>query len=91
MDVCKFQVLQFILSSVIVTQSEDPAVQWQLNLYRDVVVKSEEAADPEHTVDRVQSISAAVFHLEQVTQINNSLQNIEAETCTLTPAKIWCV
>lgn len=49
-------------------QSDDPAVQWQLNLYRDVVVKSEEPADPEHSVDRVQSISAAVFHLEQVNE-----------------------
>uniref|UniRef100_A0A7N5ZUX4 Ryanodine receptor 3 n=1 Tax=Anabas testudineus TaxID=64144 RepID=A0A7N5ZUX4_ANATE len=42
-------------------------VQWQLNLYKDVV-KSEEPANPEQTVDRVQSISAAVFHLEQVEQ-----------------------
>uniref|UniRef100_A0A3Q1BKA7 Ryanodine receptor 3 n=1 Tax=Amphiprion ocellaris TaxID=80972 RepID=A0A3Q1BKA7_AMPOC len=49
-------------------KSDDPAVQWQLNLYKDVVVKSEEPANPEHTVDRVQSISAAVFHLEQVEQ-----------------------
>ncbi len=37
-----------------------------MNLYKDVVVKTEEPANPEHTVDRVQSISAAVFHLEQV-------------------------
>lgn len=37
-----------------------------MNLYKDVVVRSEEPADPDHTVDRVQSISAAVFHLEQV-------------------------
>uniref|UniRef100_A0A7N8XJ13 Ryanodine receptor 3 n=1 Tax=Mastacembelus armatus TaxID=205130 RepID=A0A7N8XJ13_9TELE len=42
--------------------------KWQLNLYKDVVVKSEEKGDPDHTVDRVQSISAAVFHLEQVEQ-----------------------
>lgn len=49
-------------------QSDDPAVQWQLNLYKDVVVKSEEPANPEHSVDRVQSISAAVFHLEQVSE-----------------------
>uniref|UniRef100_A0A3B5AHK0 Ryanodine receptor 3 n=1 Tax=Stegastes partitus TaxID=144197 RepID=A0A3B5AHK0_9TELE len=49
-------------------KSDDPAVQWQLNLYKDVVVKSEEPANSEHTVDRVQSISAAVFHLEQVEQ-----------------------
>lgn len=50
----------------VVLQSDDPAVQWQLNLYKDVVVKSEEPANPEHTVDRVQSISAALFHLDLV-------------------------
>ncbi|XP_036397613.1 ryanodine receptor 3-like isoform X4 [Megalops cyprinoides] len=49
-------------------KSEDPAVRWQLNLYKDVVVKNEEPPDPERIVDRVQSISAAVFHLEQVEQ-----------------------
>uniref|UniRef100_A0AAQ4QQJ8 Ryanodine receptor 3 n=1 Tax=Gasterosteus aculeatus aculeatus TaxID=481459 RepID=A0AAQ4QQJ8_GASAC len=49
-------------------KSEDPAVQWQLNLYQDVVVKSEEPINQEQTVERVQSISAAVFHLEQVEQ-----------------------
>ncbi|KAM9420371.1 ryanodine receptor 3-like [Salvelinus alpinus] len=49
-------------------KSDDLAVQWQMNLYKDVVVESEEHTDPEQTVDRVQSISAAVFHLEQVEQ-----------------------
>uniref|UniRef100_A0A8K9X2K4 Ryanodine receptor 3 n=1 Tax=Oncorhynchus mykiss TaxID=8022 RepID=A0A8K9X2K4_ONCMY len=50
-------------------KSDDLAVQWQMNLYKDVVVVgSEERADPEQTVDRIQSISAAVFHLEQVEQ-----------------------
>ncbi|XP_034436295.1 ryanodine receptor 3 isoform X5 [Hippoglossus hippoglossus] len=49
-------------------KSDDPAVQWQLDLYKDVVVKGEGPADPEHAVVRVQSISAAVFHLEQVEQ-----------------------
>lgn len=49
-------------------KSDDPAVQWQLNLYKDVMVKSEEPLNPESTVARVQSISAAVFHLEQVEQ-----------------------
>uniref|UniRef100_A0A667YZJ8 Ryanodine receptor 3 n=1 Tax=Myripristis murdjan TaxID=586833 RepID=A0A667YZJ8_9TELE len=48
-------------------KSDDPAVQWQMNLYRDVVIKSE-PPNPDQTVDRVQSISAAVFHLEQVEQ-----------------------
>ncbi|KAM4600943.1 ryanodine receptor 3 [Polymixia lowei] len=47
-------------------KSDDPAVQWQMNLYKNVVMKGEEPADPEYTVERVQSISAAVFHLEQV-------------------------
>ncbi|CAI9587936.1 unnamed protein product, partial [Staurois parvus] len=47
-------------------KSEDPAVKWQLNLYKDIL-KSDET-DPEKAVDRVQKISAAVFHLEQVEQ-----------------------
>ncbi|XP_061668950.1 ryanodine receptor 3 [Syngnathoides biaculeatus] len=49
-------------------KSDDPAVQWQLNLYKDITMKSSEPVNPEHIVDRVQSISAAVFHLEQVEQ-----------------------
>lgn len=64
----------FIDLNILVPQSDDPAVQWQLNLYKDVVVKSEEPANPEHTVDRVQSISAAVFHLEQVKKKQNKTQ-----------------
>lgn len=47
-------------------QSEDPAVQWQLNLYRDIVVKSEGPPEIQQTVDRIQSISSAVYHLDQV-------------------------
>ncbi|KYO28312.1 ryanodine receptor 3 isoform C [Alligator mississippiensis] len=48
-------------------KSEDPAVKWQLNLYKDIM-KSDEPPDPEKTVERVQRISAALFHLEQVEQ-----------------------
>uniref|UniRef100_A0ACB8G4N4 Uncharacterized protein n=1 Tax=Sphaerodactylus townsendi TaxID=933632 RepID=A0ACB8G4N4_9SAUR len=48
-------------------KSDDPAVKWQLNLYKDIL-KTEEPADPEKTVERVQRISAAVYHLEQVEQ-----------------------
>ncbi|KAI4540342.1 hypothetical protein MG293_009383 [Ovis ammon polii] len=48
-------------------KSDDPAVKWQLNLYKDVL-KSEEPSNPEKTVERVQRISAAVFHLEQSCQ-----------------------
>ncbi|XP_058255382.1 ryanodine receptor 3 isoform X7 [Hemibagrus wyckioides] len=49
-------------------KSEDPAVRWQLHLYKDVIVKNEGPPDPERTIDRLQTISAAVFHLEQVEQ-----------------------
>lgn len=45
-----------------------------MNLYKDVVVKSEEPTDSEHTVERIQSISAAVFHLDQVKTILNMLK-----------------
>ncbi|XP_058472306.1 ryanodine receptor 3-like isoform X5 [Solea solea] len=49
-------------------KSEDPAVRWQLNLYKDIVMRSEGPPDPERVVDRIQRISAAVFNLEQVEQ-----------------------
>ncbi|XP_056624494.1 ryanodine receptor 3 isoform X3 [Triplophysa dalaica] len=49
-------------------KSDDPAVRWQLNLYKDVIVKNEGPPDPEKTVERIHRISAAVFHLEQVEQ-----------------------
>ncbi|KAH1171424.1 hypothetical protein KIL84_007042, partial [Mauremys mutica] len=48
-------------------KSDDPAVKWQLNLYKDIL-KSEEPTNSEKTVERVQRISAAVYHLEQVEQ-----------------------
>ncbi|CAO2579482.1 Ryanodine receptor 3, partial [Lemmus lemmus] len=48
-------------------KSDDPAVKWQLNLYKDVL-RNEEPSNPEKTVERVQRISAALFHLEQVEQ-----------------------
>ncbi|XP_056620483.1 ryanodine receptor 3 [Triplophysa dalaica] len=47
-------------------KSEDPAVQWQLNLYKDIVVKNEGHPEVQQPVDRIQSISAAVYHLDQV-------------------------
>ncbi|XP_056249309.1 ryanodine receptor 3-like isoform X2 [Seriola aureovittata] len=49
-------------------KSEDPAVRWQLNLYKDIVMRSEWPPDPDRVVDRIQRISAAVFNLEQVEQ-----------------------
>ncbi|KAF6731692.1 Ryanodine receptor 3 [Oryzias melastigma] len=49
-------------------KSEDPAVRWQLNLYKDIAMRTEGPPDPERVVDRIQRISAAVFNLEQVEQ-----------------------
>ncbi|XP_039897726.1 ryanodine receptor 3-like isoform X4 [Simochromis diagramma] len=49
-------------------KSDDPAVRWQLNLYKDIVMRTEGLSDPEKVVDRIQRISAAVFNLEQVEQ-----------------------
>ncbi|XP_056914898.1 ryanodine receptor 3-like isoform X8 [Takifugu flavidus] len=49
-------------------KSEDPAVRWQLNLYRDRALRFEGPPDPEKVLDRIQRISAAVFNLEQVEQ-----------------------
>uniref|UniRef100_A0A3B5LUF7 Uncharacterized protein n=1 Tax=Xiphophorus couchianus TaxID=32473 RepID=A0A3B5LUF7_9TELE len=49
-------------------KSEDPAVRWQLNLYKDIVMRIESPLDPERVVDRIQRISAAIFNLEQVEQ-----------------------
>uniref|UniRef100_A0A3Q3BIB2 Ryanodine receptor 3 n=1 Tax=Kryptolebias marmoratus TaxID=37003 RepID=A0A3Q3BIB2_KRYMA len=62
-------------------KSDDPAVYWQMNLYKDVVVKSEERADSGRTVDRIQSISAAVFHLEQVKPIKTVEQPLRNKKC----------
>ncbi|XP_063078860.1 ryanodine receptor 3-like isoform X3 [Engraulis encrasicolus] len=58
-------------------KSEDPEVQWQLNLYKNVVVKSDGPPDPEHTVERVQSIAAALFHLEAVELPLRSKKNLQ--------------
>ncbi|XP_048805476.1 ryanodine receptor 3 isoform X1 [Lagopus muta] len=48
-------------------KTDDPAVKWQLNLYKDIL-KSDEPPDPERNVERVQRISAALYHLDQVEQ-----------------------
>ncbi|KAM4542025.1 ryanodine receptor 3 isoform 5-T5 [Odontesthes bonariensis] len=49
-------------------KSEDPAVRWQLYLYKDIAMRIEGPPNPERVVDRIQRISAAVFNLEQVEQ-----------------------
>uniref|UniRef100_A0A4W6FFE5 Ryanodine receptor 2 n=1 Tax=Lates calcarifer TaxID=8187 RepID=A0A4W6FFE5_LATCA len=45
---------------------EDPAIRWQMALYRDLPNYYEETSDPERTVERVLDIAHVLFHLDQV-------------------------
>uniref|UniRef100_A0A668AWW8 Uncharacterized protein n=1 Tax=Myripristis murdjan TaxID=586833 RepID=A0A668AWW8_9TELE len=45
---------------------EDPAIRWQMALYRDLPNRSEDTSDPERTVERVLDIAHVLFHLDQV-------------------------
>ncbi|XP_010122362.1 PREDICTED: ryanodine receptor 3-like, partial [Chlamydotis macqueenii] len=59
-------------------KSDDPAVKWQLNLYKDIL-KSDEPTDPERNVERVQRISAALYHLEQTPPKKDEEEEEETE------------
>uniref|UniRef100_A0A3Q1CAK1 Ryanodine receptor 2 n=1 Tax=Amphiprion ocellaris TaxID=80972 RepID=A0A3Q1CAK1_AMPOC len=45
---------------------EDPAIRWQMALYRDLPNHYEDTSDPEKTVERVLDIAHVLFHLDQV-------------------------
>ncbi|CAM4712692.1 unnamed protein product [Leuciscus chuanchicus] len=45
---------------------EDPAIRWQMALYKDMPNRSEDSSDPGKTVDRVLNIAHVLFHLDQV-------------------------
>ncbi|MBN3288490.1 RYR2 protein, partial [Polyodon spathula] len=45
---------------------EDPAIRWQMALYKDLPNRTEDTSDPEKTVERVLDIAHVLFHLEQV-------------------------
>ncbi|NXK89543.1 RYR2 protein, partial [Formicarius rufipectus] len=45
---------------------EDPAIRWQMALYKDLPNRTEDCSDPEKTVERVLDIANVLFHLEQV-------------------------
>lgn len=47
-------------------QLEDPAIRWQMALYRDLPHHQEHTSDPEKTVERVLVIAHVLFHLDQV-------------------------
>ncbi|XP_019483773.1 PREDICTED: ryanodine receptor 2-like [Hipposideros armiger] len=44
---------------------EDPAIRWQMALYKDLPNRTEDSCDPEKTVERVLDIANVLFHLEQ--------------------------
>ncbi|NWZ19209.1 RYR2 protein, partial [Asarcornis scutulata] len=48
---------------------EDPAIRWQMALYKDLPNRNEDSSDPEKTVERVLDIANVLFHLEQVRHI----------------------
>uniref|UniRef100_A0A8C2U1P0 Ryanodine receptor 2 n=1 Tax=Coturnix japonica TaxID=93934 RepID=A0A8C2U1P0_COTJA len=48
---------------------EDPAIRWQMALYKDLPNRTEDSSDPEKTVERVLDIANVLFHLEQVRDI----------------------
>ncbi|XP_037400044.1 ryanodine receptor 2 isoform X22 [Pygocentrus nattereri] len=45
---------------------EDPAIRWQMALYKDMPNRSEDTSDPGKTVERVLDIAHVLFHLDQV-------------------------
>ncbi|XP_035526010.1 ryanodine receptor 2-like [Morone saxatilis] len=45
---------------------EDPAIRWQMALYKDLPNHCEDTSDPEKTVERVLDIAHVLFHLDQV-------------------------
>ncbi|TRY59413.1 hypothetical protein DNTS_004316 [Danionella cerebrum] len=45
---------------------EDPAIRWQMALYKDLPNRNEDSSDPERTIERVLNIAHVLFHLEQV-------------------------
>ncbi|XP_058275574.1 ryanodine receptor 2 isoform X3 [Hirundo rustica] len=44
---------------------EDPAIRWQMALYKDLPNRTDDSSDPEKTVERVLDIANVLFHLEQ--------------------------
>ncbi|KAJ1155514.1 hypothetical protein NDU88_008244 [Pleurodeles waltl] len=45
---------------------EDPAIRWQMALYKELPNRTEDTSDPEKIVERVLDIANVLFHLEQV-------------------------
>uniref|UniRef100_A0A668AN21 Uncharacterized protein n=1 Tax=Myripristis murdjan TaxID=586833 RepID=A0A668AN21_9TELE len=56
---------------------EDPAIRWQMALYRDLPNRSEDTSDPERTVERVLDIAHVLFHLDQVSELQYLFFQVE--------------
>lgn len=54
---------------IFLLQLEDPAIRWQMALYKDLPNRTEDSSDPEKTVERVLDIANVLFHLEQVREV----------------------
>uniref|UniRef100_A0A8B9CTV4 Ryanodine receptor 2 n=1 Tax=Anser brachyrhynchus TaxID=132585 RepID=A0A8B9CTV4_9AVES len=54
---------------------EDPAIRWQMALYKDLPNRTEDSSDPEKTVERVLDIANVLFHLEQVRHFLNYVEH----------------
>lgn len=58
-----------VTREIFLLQLEDPAIRWQMALYKDLPNRNEDSSDPEKTVERVLDIANVLFHLEQVRHI----------------------
>ncbi|NXA99462.1 RYR2 protein, partial [Cnemophilus loriae] len=57
---------------------EDPAIRWQMALYKDLPNRTEDSSDPEKTVERVLDIANVLFHLEQVRNVEHPQRSKKA-------------
>lgn len=60
-----------VTREIFLLQLEDPAIRWQMALYKDLPNRTEDSSDPEKTVERVLDIANVLFHLEQVRHFLN--------------------
>ncbi|KAM4903239.1 ryanodine receptor 2 [Sylvia borin] len=57
---------------------EDPAIRWQMALYKDLPNRTEDSSDPEKTVERVLDIANVLFHLEQLIKVEHPQRSKKA-------------
>uniref|UniRef100_A0A8D0E9V2 Ryanodine receptor 2 n=1 Tax=Salvator merianae TaxID=96440 RepID=A0A8D0E9V2_SALMN len=57
---------------------EDPAIRWQVALYKDLPNRTEVTSDPEKTIERVLDIANVLFHLEQVGPVEHPQRSKKA-------------